>query len=396
MPKGKRKLWIKIPSIFYQSAPELEDLNSDLNWQSKMLEPSAMWRGKHIVAKSWQNAWKRNNWLKHLFGRILKPLMASRGVEKWTASLGDIRVSLFPSQEKDLLKKIQGTCGQMSQGLFEKCDPRFVSSKTSEDIYDLDLNLSQKTYKQWVIELRQACLQRSKSVRLIKENDFSYWPTTTSSDATTGEIISSKDTFVKTPKGAYRKINSKGESRSLGLGRFAKVWPTVVKSSSNGASMNEVRKGNKKKRLANEVIMWPTLRAQEPASTSENYGKSVKEIALKNNWRTPNASDVEGGVMEWRQGKSGKLKLRDHSVHYSKKMNCQFGHQNPKTLTDGEKSQLTLNPPFCEWIMGWPIGWTGLEPVGTALSHWFVRMRGELSRMDCILEKLKKERMNEQ
>lgn len=24
-----------------------------------------------------------------------------------------------------------------------------------------------------------------------------------------------------------------------------------------------------------------------------------------------------------------------------------------------------LNPPWVEWLMGWPIGWTDLEPLGT-------------------------------
>ncbi|WP_414902487.1 hypothetical protein ACMT1E_04455 [Sphingomonas flavalba] len=39
----------------------------------------------------------------------------------------------------------------------------------------------------------------------------------------------------------------------------------------------------------------------------------------------------------------------------------------------------TLNPLFVEWLMGWPIGWTGLGPVETASSHWWRRMRTALS-----------------
>lgn len=28
-----------------------------------------------------------------------------------------------------------------------------------------------------------------------------------------------------------------------------------------------------------------------------------------------------------------------------------------------------LNPEFCEWLMGWPIGWTGLKPLETGKFH---------------------------
>lgn len=54
------------------------------------------------------------------------------------------------------------------------------------------------------------------------------------------------------------------------------------------------------------------------------------------------------------------------------------------SLTAGPRSStndLTFNPNFSDWIMGWPIGWTDpMQPV-TAWSAWLQRMRGELSQM---------------
>ena len=32
-----------------------------------------------------------------------------------------------------------------------------------------------------------------------------------------------------------------------------------------------------------------------------------------------------------------------------------------------------LNPPWVEWLMGWPIGWTALEPLGTDRFRWWLR-----------------------
>jgi len=52
-------------------------------------------------------------------------------------------------------------------------------------------------------------------------------------------------------------------------------------------------------------------------------------------------------------------------------MAISFSPPDP-TTPDGEESSATarnslrLNPLFAEWLMGWPIGWTGLRPLETA------------------------------
>ena len=155
-----------------------------------------------------------------------------------------------------------------------------------------------------------------------------------------------------------------------------------------------------------EVQNWPTPRAMEPGSTSPGYGKGLKNTAI--NWRTPNASDGEGGIMEWRDGKAAKLKLRDHSVHAVKswatpttrdwkdgdannqtKTNSLLGRQAPRAMMGGSESQITLNPQFTNWLMGWPIGWTKFEPLEMEWFRWFALMRGEFSRMECVWLKIK-------
>ncbi len=35
-----------------------------------------------------------------------------------------------------------------------------------------------------------------------------------------------------------------------------------------------------------------------------------------------------------------------------------------------------LNPEWCEWFMGWPIGWTGLQPLATDRFQWWLRAHG--------------------
>jgi len=36
-----------------------------------------------------------------------------------------------------------------------------------------------------------------------------------------------------------------------------------------------------------------------------------------------------------------------------------------------------LNPEWLEWFMGWPMGWTGLEPLGTDKFQSWLQQHGE-------------------
>lgn len=47
----------------------------------------------------------------------------------------------------------------------------------------------------------------------------------------------------------------------------------------------------------------------------------------------------------------------------------------------GPNSRRRLNPLFVEWLMGWPIGWTACEPLGTEWSRWLRLSRSWLSQL---------------
>ena len=446
-------MWIHIPSELCPSAQESVESSLDSSWLFPLLEQSVTLRTKHLRVPSLKRACKTKSWIKHLFGQILEPSMASLGVAKWIVSLEAIHASHLVLQEKSLEKKTQDISGQKLNDSLEKLNPQSASLKMSADIYDWDLNRSQMTYQNWVIKLRQVCLQRRKLALLIKEKDYSSWPTViasdhlsnpmetlenwkkrseakkkqginlhkplriavqelenwptvVSSDANVGAIISANDTYKINKSGTLRKINKNGKDGSLGLARTVKMWPTVRSSSANEASSKEIQNNNPKKRLEVEIQNWPTPRAMEPGSTSPGYGKGLKNTAI--NWRTPNASDGEGGVMEWRDGKAAKLKLRDHSVHAVKswatpttrdwkdgsakdnsKTNSLLGRQAPRIMEVGKNCQITLNPLFTNHLMGWPIGWTRFEPVAMAWCHWLQLMRGEFLAMEWIWLKIK-------
>lgn len=52
--------------------------------------------------------------------------------------------------------------------------------------------------------------------------------------------------------------------------------------------------------------------------------------------------------------------------------------RNTKNGHACSESCLTLNPSFVEWLMGWPIGSTGFEPLETGSSRFKPLMRSAL------------------
>ena len=60
----------------------------------------------------------------------------------------------------------------------------------------------------------------------------------------------------------------------------------------------------------NAYSFWPTSRANKIGGYSSPEFSPILEQALKM-WRTPHASDGDGGIMEMRKGTAGHYKLRD-------------------------------------------------------------------------------------
>jgi hypothetical protein len=130
-------------------------------------------RGKPTAAKSWLRGWKTAAWMKPLFERIYEPSTASRGVGSWIASLAATRASRSPPQGSGRATGTNGTCGPKSPASSEKSAPSGASSRTSATTYEWASRKSTTTFRDWVIELRQVCLQRKKSALHINGSDYS-------------------------------------------------------------------------------------------------------------------------------------------------------------------------------------------------------------------------------
>ncbi len=272
--------------------------------------------------------WKQDGWIRRLSGLTCEPLTAQAGVEQWIASQRAIPASRSASQGKNALPMTPATSGHTSPVSPASVNPSGAFSRTSPTIYRWDLNRSAMTWTAWVTKLRRVCLARKKWVRRTAASGCSS-------------------------------------------------WPTVRVSSANGPSSREIAAGNPKQRLEVDVVhwmqnLWPTPRAQEPGSTSDNYSMGLAETAKV--WPTITAQDAKNNGGESQFQRNTKPLNVEAALHCSR----------PTQTATGAVSQPTLNPAFTEWLMGWPIGWTASAPAVTGWCRWQRHMRGALSALVSI------------
>ena len=99
--------------------------------------------------------------------------------------------------------------------------------------------------------------------------------------------------------------------------------------------------------------LWPTPIASDSGGSSGKPapGKQTQPVGAVR-FATPLSRD-------WRSGKTSQATAEKNSRPLSE----QIGG--------------SLNPTWVEWLMGWPLGWTDLEPLATAKSHCAPQQRGK-------------------
>lgn len=202
------------------------------------------------------------------------------------------------------------------------------------------------------LTLEQAVLQR-------------MYPTPTATDGNRGDYTQDGKTGQRRPslQGAARtyptpmaadserssETYGRGNRTLLGEARHRKLWPTAKASDADrGGLADRYLPGSRRSNLVDALKMYPTplagdaTRGPDYARAARNgKGESLATVVARENWATPTARD-------YRSGTGTKLRL-GHAPQLAE----QIGGQ--------------LNPPWVEWLMGFPIGWTALEPSGIQL-----------------------------
>lgn len=181
-------MWI-LPSnhpLYSVFAQECVASKEELNEFSDQLEQSLMWRSKPLLLKIWSNKWSKVYWIRHLFGRILKPssLLQDDFVEKWTSSLEDTpanRLALRVNGGGPMTPDISGLTSKKSSG---QLDLFAASLKTYQDTSILDTERCEMIWNDLVTGLNKEYSQRQKLAHLTEEKDFSslLWTTPNARD----------------------------------------------------------------------------------------------------------------------------------------------------------------------------------------------------------------------
>ena len=185
----------------------------------------------------------------------------------------------------------------------------------------------------------------NKHVQITLNRMVKMFPTPTASDIEGGV---SKDVQFK--NGHFFRENKKGERWGVKLRDAMSMYPTPTATERSGINPKTGRGGGLNHLIT--VKMYPTPRANEPGRTTKGYGRALGELmeGKEQMYPTPTTQEIEHPHMELT--KTGRRKSKDGKNSHS--LNLADTVKKP-----GGK----LNPEFVEFLMGYPLNWTKLDPT---------------------------------
>jgi hypothetical protein len=264
-------MWI-IPKTLSAFVQDTEGLNLDLEERAWMCAQSLMSRSKPSAAPTWLRRLKKDEWMTHLSGRILKPSQQKYFEEKYTDSLEDIPVSPSVVRGSEKEKTTQGTYGNTSDSMYGQLDLFGASLKMSEATPRWGYGESCPIWKKMVTERSSACSQRRKQARLTNASDASSlqnYPTPAARDY---KGTNSEDHVMNKSKGYKGHMNQLPNFIKYGMDN----WPTP-----RAGNPGSRKPGTGGKILAEEAKIHAGPPAPEKSSTS---GKNHGSPKLNPNW----------------------------------------------------------------------------------------------------------------
>lgn len=337
-----------------QSAPSSGSLTlKPCLWHDRTMEPSRLSR----------------------FGMTCKILTASHGAELLTSWLADFRAKTSASQEAGQASTENAAeCGTTWPASLAKFDPDTSSWKTAQLSLLGGLEEFSETWPRWGLMRAGECWERQTLAPRTSESAYGLWRTPSASvvDAKSNVVklagrtaqdpqVGLADQVLAKEKAKWPTPNCDGyrsdgelailartltdRSEYLGMTEKAarskrdRAWPTPTVCGNNN------RKGTSKTSgdgLATAVAMSLTMTDSE--STDAQTAKARM-------WPTATATAYKGWSPNHNRANT------DDRLDYSVEREAfQPGQQTPP---------MRLNPDWCEWLMGWPIGHTDLKPLET-------------------------------
>lgn len=264
--------------------------------------PSAPWKSSRTAEKSCCGASGTVCYPCSQSGTTCGPSTADRGVASWMSSLADSRASHLALQGRGSGSTTQGICGPTPSASSVRWDHDSACWRTS---------------------------QTSLLTNTLDKFSQTWWRAGFASDG------------IASPLPPLAPFTGGTDSGS---------WPSPQAHDAKGArsEASALKKGSRC--LARES-RWPTPDAGVLTRTNRSASPNAAirpTLALAVKWPTPTKRDRKDGTAESCANVPVNA-LLGRAVH--------GGTSTP---------QMSLNPDWVEWLMGWPIGWTALKPLAMA------------------------------
>jgi len=281
------------------------------------------------------------------YGLMLKVLTESRGEELLTWFRGGFRArtSAPPAEAPELTANARDY-GESLPGLFAIFDPDTLWWKTAQYSLLADYTLYSETWPRWGTMRDGECYQQPIPSGV---EELRSWITFVSESGSSERLTTPQahDSHIGKAERVGR-FGTKHGGRNLndeiasGLGVRRLMTPNARDWEDTGPTQGNRQSPN----LGTQVHRLPTTRA----SDAERGGRGDLIQAVRGNsnrhfWRlpTPVSHSISGGRCGLDGGTGARKQLAKHGA---------------EALGTG-----ALNPYWLEWFMGWPIGWTSIEPL---------------------------------
>lgn len=306
-------------------------------------------------------------------GMMPEPSTEERGVASWMSSLRDSHASRSAPPGNDGVPTTNGICGPKLSESYAIWDRSGACWRTYQG--SLLTSTSDEYSQTWP---KRGMMQRGMLFPLPKSEhrtcasasgslrDRGQWPTPKAGDADFG-----------LPRTSDRSVG-----KVTHLATAARYWPTPRAEERNQhnsqddyvALSNAVRGGTATR------PKWPTPHGMSPDGRSN--GPSGNELGnAVNSYPTPSASMMTAADQEQARyaGNDPNRPTYEQAKYPTPHANAatgpgtqgRDGGRNLQTTVNG-----SLNPSWVEWLMGWPIGWTALEPLATDRFRSWLRSHG--------------------
>ena len=250
--------------------------------------------------------------------RMLSNSTESLGADGLTSFAEDSPAKTLAAQERERESAASDLdCGPRWLGSFARFDPVSHSWKTRQCLLLGGLESFSETWPRWGMMLSGECLVRLTPERPTSENESGFWVTPKKTEER-GENYT-----------LATSLKHHEEGRQIALSqqvRDARLWPTPCLPGNGGT--------NGKAKM--KAMLFPTPLKHDAIMS----GFSAESLI----------AGTDGGRMD------GLCRVTAAEAH----------------ATGGQ-----LNPQWVEWLMGWPIGWTDLQPLETAKFRKWLRSHSE-------------------